>query len=195
MLTLYGSSKTRAMRTLWCLEELGLDYEHVPCAPHSDALEGRTVLGKVPVLDADGTAITDSTAIMTWLCDREGRLTAPAGSLERARQDALTFQILDELDAILWTAARHSFILPKKHRVAEIKEPLRWEFNRNVDHLMERMEGEFLMGDAFSLPDIIAVHCGGWAKVAKFETENDEYVDYVKQGRARDAFRRAAALP
>ena len=60
---------------------------------------------------------------------------------------------------------------------------------------MERRRGTWLMGEEMTIPDILAVHCGGWAKVAKFETENTDYIDYVKQGRARDAFKRAAALP
>lgn len=195
MLTLFGTSGTRALRALWLLEELGLDYVHVPCAPQSEELRARSVLGKSPVLDADGTAISDSTAILTFLADREGRFTAAAGTTARARQDALTFQILDELDAALWTAARHSFVLPAEHRVPEVKASLRWEFARSVDRLMARMEGPYLMGEDLSLPDIIAVHCGGWARAARFEIENAAFTEYVIRARKRPAFRRAADLP
>ena len=193
MLTLFGSSSTRAMRALWMLEELGLGFDHVPCPPRAPELSGRTVLGKVPVLEADGADITDSTAILTYLADREGRFTAPAGSVARARQDALTFQILDEFDALLWTAARHTFILPEEHRIPAIKEPLRWEFQRNVDRLMQRLDGAYLMGDDLTVPDIIAVHCGSWAKVAKFPVENAQFTEYCERARARDGYRRAAA--
>ncbi|QFU09933.1 glutathionine S-transferase [Rhodobacteraceae bacterium THAF1] len=195
MLTLYGTSKTRALRPLWLLEELGLDYTHEPTPPRHDALKTLSNLGKVPVLDADGTAITDSTAILTYLADREGRFTAPAGTLARAEQDALTFMVLDDLEGQLWTAAKHSFILPEERRVPAVKETARWEFSRYVDKLMERRKGPWLMGDEMTIPDIIAVHCGGWAKSAKFETDNEDYVAYIKQGRAREAFKRAAALP
>jgi glutathione S-transferase len=81
----------------------------------------------VPVLVAEGVPITDSVAIMTFLADRHGKLTFPAGTLDRARQDSLTQFIIDEFDALLWTAAKHSFILPEEHRVPEIKESLKWE--------------------------------------------------------------------
>ena len=195
MLTLYGTSKTRALRPLWLLEELGLDYTHQPTPPHGDALKPMSNLGKVPVLDADGTAITDSTAILTYLADREGRFTAPAGTIERAEQDALTFMILDDLEGQLWIAAKHSFILPEERRVPAVKETAKWEFARNIDKLMERRRGTWLMGDDMTIPDILAVHCGGWAKSAKFDTPNEDYIAYIKQGRARDAFKRAAALP
>ncbi len=194
-LTLYGTSKTRAFRPLWLLEELGLDYAHVPCPPHAEEVAARSRSGKLPVLDAGGTTVTNSTAILTYLADREGRFTHPAGTLERARQDALTQMILDELDAALWTAARHSFVLPRERRVPEVKETCKWEFARSIDRLMERMAGDYLMGDELTLPDILAVHCGGWAKVAKFDDLNADYVEYVKRTRHREAFRRAAALP
>ena len=43
------------------------------------------------------------------------------------------------MDAVLWTAARHSFVLPEEHRVPEIKGPLRWEFARTCTRLAERL--------------------------------------------------------
>ena len=45
------------------------------------------------------------------------------------------------------------------------------------------------------VPDIILVHCGGWAYNAKFPLENETFKDYTKRLRERDAFKRAAALP
>ncbi len=80
---------------------------------------------KVPVLVEDGTPITDSTAIIQYLADRHGRLTRPAGTLGRARQDSLTQFLLDEFDASLWMVARHSFILPEELRLAAVKDSLR----------------------------------------------------------------------
>ena len=84
MLKVYGSAKSRAFRVLWMLEEVGEPYEHVDAAPHSAEIVARNPSGKVPVLEVEGTALTDSTAILTWLADRHGKLTFPAGTLERA---------------------------------------------------------------------------------------------------------------
>ena len=36
MYTVIGATKTRTFRVLWALEELGLDYEHISCAPRSE---------------------------------------------------------------------------------------------------------------------------------------------------------------
>lgn len=195
MFTVYGKIQTRTFRVLWLLEELGLPYEHVPSAPQSDTTRALNPAGKVPVLIADGTALTDSVAIMAFLADRHGGFTYPCGSLERARQDGFTHFINDELDATLWTAARHSFILPPDKRVPEVKPSLKWEFSRSVDELMRRMgAGPFLMGEAMTFADILAAHCGNWAFAAKFPLENEAFNAYVKRLRARDAYQRVKAL-
>ncbi|KAG1715263.1 Glutathione S-transferase zeta class [Nymphon striatum] len=192
MYTVIGNTQSRTFRVLWALEELGLPYTHIPANPQSDAVRANSPLGKVPVLLDGDTAIPDSTAIMTYLADKHGRLTAPAGTLERAQQDALTFRILDELDALLWTAARHSFILAEDMRVPDVKPSLKKEFARNLDRLVPEIKGPFLTGDTLSIPDIILGHCAGWARTAKFPDASPEFVAYLKNLRSLSSFERAA---
>lgn len=195
MYTLYGSLNTRAFRVLWLLEELGAAYDHIKADPRSDETRAVNPAGKVPVLIADGVALTDSVAIMSFLADHHGRFTAPCGTVERARQDGFTNFLNDEFDAVLWTAARHSFVLPKEKRVPQIKDSLKWEFGRSVDELVRRMgDGPFLMGAAMTVPDILATHCAGWAHVAGFPLENEAFNAYVKRMRSRPAFQRVKAL-
>jgi glutathione S-transferase len=194
MLTVLGTVRTRTARVLWMLEELGLPYEHVAAGPRSAEVRAVNPSGKVPVLLVDGAAITDSTAILQFLADRHGRFTHPAGSLDRARQDSLTQFVLDEFDAILWTASRHSFILPEEHRLPAIKDSLRWEFVRSQAALVARMEdGPFLMGAAMTVPDLILTHCGLWAGAAKFPITEPRLAAYLEAMRARPAFQRAMA--
>lgn len=194
MYTVYGTVPTRAFRVLWALEEIGAPYELKPHGPQSPEVRALNTSGKVPVLVEGGEAITDSTAILTYLADKHGQLTAPAGTLPRARQDALTHMVLDELDAVLWTAARHSFILPEEHRVSAVKESLKWEFARNLARLEERLHGPYLTGEDFTIADIICGHCLNWAYAAKFPVESEAMLAYGKRLRARDAYRRVAAL-
>ena len=193
-LKVFGSVKSRAMRVIWMLEELEVPFEHVPAAPRSADVMALNTTGKVPVLLADGVPITDSTAILTFLADHFGRLTAPAGSLERARQDSMTQFLLDEFDAVLWMASRHSFVLPEHLRLPAIKDSLKWEMERSQNTLLARMgEDAFLMGAQMTVPDIILTHCLSWAIAAKFPVETPALVAYAKRMRARPAFKRAAA--
>ena len=192
MYTVIGTVTSRAARVLWMLEELGVPFEHVAAAPRSAGAIEFNPTGKVPVLIADGTPITDSTAIIQFLADRHGALTHPAGTLDRARQDSLTQFLLDEFDAALWMAARHSFILPEELRHSAIKESLKWEFERSQKVLVRRMgEGTFVMGDKMTVPDILLGHCLGWALAARFPVVEHRLTEYFDRIRARPAYQRA----
>lgn len=192
MLKLYGSHKSRTLRVLWALEEIGLDYEHQPAPPRSDEVLALNPSGKIPVLTDGDLILTDSTAILSYLADKHGLLTYPAGTPERARQDSHMFFLLDEFDACLWTATRHSFVLPPDRRVAGIRDTLKWEFERSQKRFAERLgSNPFVMGEKLTIPDIIAAHCGGWAITAKFPVTEPLFRDYLDRLRARPAFKRA----
>lgn len=194
MYKVIGTVTSRAFRVLWALEEMDQPYELITAGPRSDEARQHNPLGKIPALLDGEDALTDSVAIMTYLADKHDTLTAPAGTIARARQDAMTFWLVDEFDALLWTAAKHSFVLPEDKRVPEIKPALRDEFARNVDKFAKQIAGEFVMGDQMTIADILAVHCLNWAIGAKFGFENDTVDAYAKRLRDRDAFKAVRAL-
>jgi len=189
MYKVIGNTNTRTLRVLWAMNEIGLEYEHVQVNAQSVDAKKFNISGKVPTLEVNGINITDSTAIVTYLADKYNQLTFPAGTIERAQQDSFTQFILDELDSILWTAARHSFVLPKEMRVSELKNTLHWEFARSLKFLESRMgAGPNVMGEKFTIPDIILTHIGGWARVAKFDIPDGKLRDYFRQQIKRPAY-------
>lgn len=193
MYTVIGGTKTRAFRVMWMLEELGQPYDLNPAAPRSDEARKYNPSGKIPALVDGDEVLTDSVAIMTYLADKHGALTAPAGTPARARQDAMTFWLIDEFDAVLWAAAKHSFVFPEEARVPAIKDSLKAEFERAAKTLSDRLEGPFLMGDQITLPDLLAVHCINWSIGAKFPRVDDKLNLWAKSLRERPAFLAAMA--
>lgn len=192
MYEVFGPVATRTFRVLWALEELGQDYTLTQTSPRSAEMKALNPSGgKVPALREGDTVITDSTAIISYLADKHGQLTAPAGTLARAKQDAMLHLVLDEIDAVLWAGARHSFILPEEHRVAGVKPSLKWEFNRNLSRLADRIDTPYIAGDQFTVVDILLTHCLNWAFSAKFPYESEKMKAYAKEMRNRDAFKRA----
>jgi len=189
-----GIAQSRAFRVLWMLEEIGECYEHISAKPGSSEILKFNVSGKVPVLLDGKDVLTDSSAIVSYLGDKHKKLSFQSGSIERAYQDSMVFRIIDEVDMILWLAARHSFILPEERRVNAIKPSLKWEFERNIDRIMSEKESKFLMGDEFMLPDIILAHCGSWARSAKFPLENRRFNDYINLCYDRPAVRRLTKI-
>ncbi|MFK5997522.1 MAG: glutathione S-transferase family protein [Rhodobacterales bacterium] len=195
MYKVLGMAATRTMRVLWMMEELGLKYEHLPYPPRSKEMLEINPSGKVPALIVEGQVILDSVAIMQFLADKHAGLTYAAGTVERGQQDSFTQFINDELDAIIWCAARNSFILPKEKRVPEIKDTLKWEFGRSMNFLGERIgDNTFLMGDKITVPDLLLTHMGDWAKVAGFDVPDGPLEAYFKRMVKRPAYLRASAL-
>ena len=193
MYRLYGQVKTRTLRPLWLLEELGVDFDFVPTVPRSPEAYAVSPLGKIPVLETPEGTVIDSVAIMTWLADRHHAFTHEAGSFRRAQQDALTNTINETLDAVLWAYAKHSFVLPEAQRVPEVKESLRWQFAQNAGVMAELLgDRVFLMGEEPVVPDILLAHCCGWAASLGLDLP-DGLRRHMTAMRARPAFRRALA--
>jgi len=193
MYTVIGAVKSRAFRVMWMLEELGEDYAHIPAAPRSADAYKYNPSGKVPALKDGDDVLTDSVAIMAYLADKHGKLTAPAGTPARARQDAMLFWLIDEFDAVLWAAAKHSFVFPEELRRPDVKESAKAEFQRSADVLAGRLEGPFLMGDEMTVPDILAVHCINWSIGANFPRVDDKLGAWAKSMRDRPAVKDAQA--
>ena len=193
MYKVIGTIKSRGFRVMWMLEEMGIDYEYVPCPPRSEIALKYNALGKIPALVDGDEVLTDSVALMTYLGDKHGQLTAPAGTPARAQQDALTLWLIDEFDAVLWTYAKNAFVFPEELRTPEIKDPLKAEFERSAAKLSERLEGPFLMGDEISIPDILAVHCLNWSIGARFPRVDNKLNAWAKTLRDRPAFKAVQA--
>ena len=54
-------------------------------------------------------------------------------------------------------------------------------------------DNEYLMGDKFTVADIVAVHSGTWARNAKFEITEPAIDAYIDRAIARPAYKRAVA--
>jgi len=90
---LWGAGTSRTIRAHWALHELGLPYRRRPIQARTGetqtaeftALSARQ---KIPLLQDNGFAITESAAIVTYLSDAYGQphdRLVPDDPLERAR--------------------------------------------------------------------------------------------------------------
>lgn len=190
--TVIGHPNSRAMRIIWMLEELGLDYDIQPEQPRSEAVRRLNPSGKIPLLKVNDDVLIDSVAIVTYLADRHNCLTMKAGTIPRAIQDSFTQFCVDEVEGPLWTAAKNSFVHPEELRVPEIKRVCRAEFARAMETLAVRLgDNEFVMGQAFTVPDLLLGHCAIWARAAKFELPGGVVGDYFDRVLARPALKAA----
>ncbi len=201
MYTLVGNPKNRSFRVLWMLEEIGVEYSLHAVAPGSDKAKAVNTSGKLPVLiinsgeDKD-RVITDSVAIMQYLADKHSQLTATPGSIERAHQDSYTNLLIDDFDACLWTVGRHTFRLPEEMRIPKVIEVQKHLFTEAINNLEKRFSNNpYLMGEHFSVPDILLNHCLGWAsRYEGFPLGGGKLQEYRKHCSDRPAYQRAHAI-
>ncbi len=76
MIKLYGSSMSRAGRSLWALEEAGVKFEHVPVGFTGETRKPEYLKinpnGHVPALDDNGTFLWESMAINLYIAEKYG---------------------------------------------------------------------------------------------------------------------------
>ena len=188
MYEVIGRPNSRAFRIMWMLEELGEDYTLTNAGAHSKEVYAANPSGKIPAMRDGEHTLTQSVAIMTYLADKHGAMTAKPGTVDRAHQDAVVHMLLDEFESPLWTFERMSGLYPEARRVPEAKDTLQWEFMRNVPRLVETLKGPFLMGDTMTIADILCTSCLNWAIHDKFPVEDPKLTDYVKAMTNRPAF-------
>jgi glutathione S-transferase len=198
---LYGYRNGRTLRAAWALEEVGAPYEYVEI----DLMRGEgrepkflkiNPAGKVPVLDDGGTIITESAAICMHVAEKypQSRLMPPAGTVDRSQCFKWISYIIAELDAPLWTIAKHRFALPRERRVPAVIETAGWEFRNAVKVLAGGLgDRDYLVGDCLTVADILAGHTLSWAKSARLSLGSEHLDLYLERLLARNAVTRARA--
>ena len=199
---LYGYRNGRTLRALWALEEAGAHYEYVEVDVMRGAGRDPWFLeinpgGKVPVLDDDGRIITESAAICIHIADKypKSELMPPTGTPERTECYKWISFVLTELDAPLWTIAKHRFGLPRERRVPAVIETASWEFRTMVKLMATALETRpYLTGSSFTVADILGAHILLWAKSARLSFGSDTLEAYLEKLLAREAATRARAV-
>lgn len=195
----YGCPNSRSLRVVWTLEELGAQYEY----QHVDIMRGDgrkpeylriNPGGKVPALVSGDIVITESAAICQWVASRHpaAALVPPSGTAMHAAYLRWTMFVVSELEQPLWTIAKHKFALPAERRVPDVIQTARWEYEKAAALLEEGLAGrEFLIGDGFTVADVLAAHTLAWARKAAPGAETPGLADYAERMLARPALARA----
>lgn len=177
-LKIYGAPQSRAARTIWCANELGLDYEVIPVGP-ADA-KGNTDIsrlnpnGKIPVIDDNGTVVWESMAINTYLASKYGSQSGlwPADEGERAQCNQWSHWAMAETEGALLTILLHKFQLrpagqnPTDAEAAAARDKLA----APLGTLNKYLEGrEYLVGNRFTIADLNVASVLNWAAMAKVD--------------------------
>ena len=159
MLRIYGSAKSRTIRVLWMVGELGIPYEHKDWLPRSPETRTREFYalnpnGRVPVIDDDGFILSESMAINLYLAKKHNKLYS-----SDPKHEALAWQWClwetDRLDRPIVNYVRHTQELPEAERKPEAAEAAWKEVEPAFGALETALaKSAWLAGPAFSVADL-----------------------------------------
>ncbi len=201
MIKLYGVAASRAHRSLWMLEELGIEYEHVK----TDFATGETRKpdyleinpnGHIPAMVDGDTVLWESMAINLYLA-RKYRGSLQPDSLEaEAHATKWSIWAMTEVEPSLVLALRHKFMLAEDKRDPSKVDGALQALRVPLGVLDAALDGrEFLLEGRFTVADLNVASVLSWTALVGFD-----YGPFPHAGRwfesckSRDAFTKAQSL-
>ena len=196
---LHHQPRSRSTRVLWLLEELGVPFDlTVMSREDKQSPEYRALhpLGRSPALEEEGGPVFESAALILHLADQnlDAGLIGPLGSHERALQYQWCFFAMTDVESALVDVARQLW-KDSGDPDADIVDRATARFVANVGVIEDALGGgEYLVGNAFSVADIVTGSVLGFARTAKLTELPAGVVPYVDRLEARPARQRAVAV-
>ncbi len=171
---LYGSSRSRAARSLWALEEVGAKYEHDPMpntqAKNPDHLK-RNPNGHIPVLEDDGHYIWESMAINLYLAEKYGKNGLwPSDAFGHAAAYQWSLWGMTECEPHLLTLLVNRVLAPADQRDEKAAQKASDALKAPLKVLDDALQGrEYLLGSTFTIADLNAASVLSWAAMMRLD--------------------------
>ena len=171
---LYGTSRSRAARSLWALEEVGAKYEHIPM-PTTEAKTPehlkRNPNGHVPVLEDDGHYVWESMAINLYLAEKYGKSGLwPSDALGHADAYKWSFWGISEVEPHLLAILVNRVLAPADQRDEKAAQKAVDALKAPLKVLDDSLKGrEYLLGNTFTIADLNAAAVLSWAPMMRLD--------------------------
>ncbi|MDH4249508.1 MAG: glutathione S-transferase family protein, partial [Deltaproteobacteria bacterium] len=194
-------TRSRTFRTLWMLEELGLEYRLVPVDTGEKGTRTPAFLklnpnGHIPVLEEDGLVLFESMAINLYLAEKHGGALWPRDAASRGKIFQWSFWVMTEAESALLEVLRHQKLLaPEKQepeKAAKALETLQKPFAVLNAALKP---GPYLLGAEFTVGDLNVASVFSWARASRIDFSAYPALDaWLSACLGRPARRKAAAV-
>jgi len=159
MIKLYGSAMSRAGRSLWAIEEVGVKYEQVLVA---DTRQPEFLKinpnGHVPTIDDNGTIIWESMAINLYLAEKYGKAPLWPATVEgHGACYQWSLWAVTEVETPLIEVLQHRVLLPAEQRDEKAALAAFEKLKAPMKLLDDRLQkSEYLLGKEFTIADLNA---------------------------------------
>jgi len=197
MLQLYGNPRSRAMRCLWMLEEMGRPYQLIEKSTRADDLQTADYLrlnpnARIPTLMDGDVVIWESMAINIYLSEKyEGPMHC-GGPEVLGLAAQWSFWAMLEMEHLLLDLLLHRALLPEFSRDPYYAERDELLLQKPLGVLNGALAGrEFLAGDGFTVADLNVGSILVWGKMARLGlSDHPELKRWLDECLARPAYRR-----
>ena len=197
---LYHCAGARSFRPLWCLEEMGLDYElelmrFPPRVTVPSYLE-LNPMGTVPTFTDGDVLMTESTGICAYLVGRHAPTPLAVAPEEADYGRYLNW--LYQSDATMTfpqtIALRYSRLEPEERRLPQaVADYTQWFFSRLKGAARLLGERAYVAAGRFTIADIGFAYALRLAETLKLGAFPDNIAAYWQRMQARDGYQRALA--
>ncbi len=198
---LFGTSKSRALRSLWGIEEVGIEFEHVPVhyGEESKALEYLAVNpnGRIPAFVDGELKLFESMAINLYLAKHYGGALYPADAADEARTWQWSVWGISEIEPLQMQIVVQRLFTPEDKRDPKVEERAVKGLQRPLKVLDAALAGrDWLVGAQFSVADLNLAAVMHLMKSMRVDIAEYAHVQrWLAACHARPALARARARP
>jgi glutathione S-transferase len=173
MLQLYGNPRSRAMRCLWMLEEMGKPYQLIEKTTRADDLQSANYRrlnpnARIPTLVDGDLVLWESMAINLYLAQKYDGPMHCAGPEVLGVAAQWSFWGMLEIEALLLDLLWHRAVLPEFARDASYAERDELLLNRPLRVLNDALSGRgYLASNDFTVADLNVAAILVWGKMGR----------------------------
>jgi glutathione S-transferase len=201
MLQLYGNPRSRAMRCLWMLEEMGEPYQLIEKSTRADELQSAEYVrlnpnARIPTLVDGDLVLWESMAINLYLANK---YAGPMHCVDPKMLGLATqwsFWAMLEMEALLLDLLQHRAVLPEFARDASFVERDELLLRKPLGVLNNALSGrDHLAGGNFTVADLNVASILVWGKMGRLDlSAHSNVAQWLDSCLARPAYRRVRDL-
>ena len=175
MIQLYGVKMSRAFRSLWMLEELGLEYENVATSPGTGDTRKPDYLkinpnGLVPALVDGETVLWESMAINLYLARKYDGGFWPRSIEAEGHAFKWSLWAIANVEALLISVLMNRVFKPEDQRDAAEADAAEESLAKPFEVLDHELEGKrYLIEDRFTVADLNVASVLATARIASVD--------------------------
>jgi glutathione S-transferase len=174
--TIYGITRSRAFRSLWAAEELGLDCDQAQISfmdgsSRTPEFLAINPMGAVPALVDGELKMSESLAINLYLAKKHAdKGLWPVTLEDEARVFQWTLWAATEVEPSASTILFHAALLPEDQRDAGLLAAAQKKVAKPLAVLDQHVNGrDYLLGDAFTIADLNVASVMSWLQFSRHD--------------------------